>query len=136
MVAAINQLSIDYSSFSQELMRAYGTLRVNVKNFVPTRYQPIRDDHAMTAKIHTLGAHIRGARGAGGLDHFGGSLLELGRQRVVGIIPEAGIAQRRVRRVLARRLAISSQRLNPDVVNAALAQRTFQRLAIEVRQSP
>src|SRR5208282_4797442 len=80
-------------------MWAHRTLRVDVKNFVPMRHQPIRDDHTMTAEIHTLGAHIRGARDPGDLEQFGGSLLELGRQRVVGIIAKAGIAQRRMRRV-------------------------------------
>ena len=116
-------------------MWAYRALRVDVKNFVAMRHQPIRDDHAMTAEIHALGAHIRGARDAGDLEQFGGSLLELGRQRVVGIVAEAGIAQRRMRRVFACRLAIPAKLFGPDVSDALLGQRMLQRLTIKVRQA-
>src|SRR5208282_1054994 len=101
-------------------MWAHRTLSVDVKNFVPMRHQPIRDDQAMTAEIHTLGAHIRGARFPGDLEQFGGSLLELGCQRVVGIIAKASIAQRRMRRVFACRLAIPAELFGPDVSNALL----------------
>ena len=69
------------------------------------------------------------------MEQFGCGVLKLRRQRVVGIVAKAGIAQCRVGRVFASCLAVSAKLFDPDVANASLGERMLQRLAIEVRQA-
>src|SRR5208337_1230851 len=50
-------------------------------------------------------------------------------------VAEAGIAQRRVGRILATRLAVSAKSLHPDIPDALFRQRMLQRLAIKMWQA-
>src|ERR1700687_2368029 len=61
IVAAVDDLPVDHPCFGEELVRARGAFSVDMKNFVAMSHQPVRDDHAMAAKINALGAHIHGA---------------------------------------------------------------------------
>src|ERR1700677_605946 len=136
IIAAIDYPSIDQACFSQHLVRARGAFRVNVKNFVPVPHKPVRDNHAMAAEVDALGTHIRGARGVRSLQQFGYGLFELRRQRVVGIVAEARIAERNMGRIFSRCFAVPAQSFHPEIVDALLWQPRLERLAIEVRQTP
>src|SRR5437660_294823 len=61
-ISTIDQFPINDASFGQELMQLHWTSRVNMENFMPVRSQPIRYQHAMAAKVDSLGAHVSGPR--------------------------------------------------------------------------
>src|SRR5208283_2197916 len=83
-----------------------------------------------------LGAHVGGARVFCQSHEFGDCLLELRRQHIVGIVAEALVAQRDVRRLLMSLLAVSAQRLHPEITNPCFGQTLLQRLPIKLRQPP
>src|SRR5579885_654756 len=56
-IATVDELTVDHAGFRGELMRFRRLLIVNVQHIVSVCHEPIGNQHAMTAEVHTLGAH-------------------------------------------------------------------------------
>ena len=83
-------------------------------------YQPVGNQHAMTVKINSLGAHVCRARLSGKIDQFVDAALKFLGEHVIRIVAEAVIAQCDVGRVVADLLAASTELFEPDVADSGL----------------
>src|ERR1700680_1922673 len=110
------------------------TSSIYVKPFMTMCHQPIRDQHAVTTKINSLGAHISRFGLLGKFNQFGDCLLELRAEHMIRIVPETGIAQRHIWRIFKSLLAAAAQFFHPDVADSIFRQSHFERLAIEMRK--
>ena len=99
---AVDYLAINHPRFGQELVGTHWPFRIDVKNFMALRQQPIRDNHAMTTEVDALGAHVRGTRLVRDPQEFGDCLVEFWRKRVIGVISKVGVAECGVRRIFPR----------------------------------
>ena len=67
----------------RQFMGANGFFRIDMECFVPVSNEPVRDDHAMTMKIHSLGTHMSGPEAGGKLQQLVHRFAEFWGQRVV-----------------------------------------------------
>jgi hypothetical protein len=96
------------------------------------RYQPIGNQHPMTAKIDSLGAHAGCIRLLGKLNESSHSLLKFSAQHVVGVVSKARAAQGHIWGVFQGFPPASSQFFHPDVPDLGLGQSLFEGSAIEM----
>src|SRR5208282_374793 len=108
---------------------------VDMENVVSVGHEPVGNQHAMTAKINALGAHVSGARLLSQFNQFGNATLEVWREHVIRIVAEAVIAQGDVGRVVADLLAASTELFEPDVADSGLRKLFLQRFTVEMGQA-
>src|SRR5262249_59309119 len=104
---------------------------------VPVADQVVRHQHSMTTKEDTLRAHDGGVRALCSFNQPLNRGLKLGREHIVGVIPERSVSQCHVRRLISWHLpfAMAAQVLFPNIVAADLRKPQLQALAIEVRMA-
>src|SRR6202790_5798913 len=93
------------------------TSSIYVKHFMTMCHQPIRDQHAVTTKINSLGAHISRFGLLGKFNQFGDCLLELRAENMIRIVPETGIAPRHIWKIFKLLLAAGAPIFHPDVAD-------------------
>src|SRR6202522_942876 len=98
--------------------------------------QPVRNKHAMAAKVNALGAHVGGARSLRQSDEFSHGILEFSGKHVVGVVAEAGVAKGEVGRIVANFFAVAAKSRHPQVTDSGGRQAYFKGVAIELRQPP
>jgi len=98
-------------------MRLGWTRVIDVQHFMPVRDQPIRNQHTMAAEVNAFSAHICRARMLSHCDQVSDRMLELGSQHVVGVVAEAGAAQRDVRGIITNLFAATAESFHPDILD-------------------
>src|SRR5437660_2192931 len=118
-ISTVDHLPVDHARLRGEPVRLSRSNIIDVLHFVPVCDQPVRHQHAMTTKVHTLCAHIRRSRLFCQNKQLNDGAPELRREHVIGVIAETLIPEGDVGRLFENLLAISSQLFYPDIRNSS-----------------